>query len=103
MSFDVLLRLIMISDASSTSSTPITASSSLPETSPSSASARVTVLSPPCLRPRCDEIQWPFAKDEIAIKVDDSHYFFSFRPPKGSEFDSDSDEEDWRKHGKDKN
>ncbi|MED6108455.1 Protein EARLY-RESPONSIVE TO DEHYDRATION 7, chloroplastic [Stylosanthes scabra] len=50
-----------------------------------------------------DEIQWPLAKDETAVKVDDSHYFFSFRPPKGSESDSDSDEEDRRKHGKDKN
>ncbi|RZB92198.1 Protein EARLY-RESPONSIVE TO DEHYDRATION 7, chloroplastic [Glycine soja] len=26
-----------------------------------------------------DEIQWPLAKDAITVKVDDSHYFFSFR------------------------
>ncbi|KAJ1418069.1 EH domain [Sesbania bispinosa] len=36
-----------------------------------------------------DEIQWPLAKDEVAVKVDDSHYFFSFGAPK----DSDSYEE----------
>ncbi|TKY70326.1 Spartin protein [Spatholobus suberectus] len=28
-----------------------------------------------------NEIQWPLAKDETAVKVDDSHYFFSFRVP----------------------
>jgi spartin len=38
-----------------------------------------------------DEIQWPLAKDETAVKVDDSHYFFSFRAPKGT--DSDEEEE----------
>ncbi|XP_015953766.1 senescence/dehydration-associated protein At3g51250-like [Arachis duranensis] len=27
------------------------------------------------------ETQWPLAKDEAAVKVDDSHYFFSFRVP----------------------
>lgn len=42
-----------------------------------------------------DEIQWPLAKDETAVKVDDSHYFFSFRAPK--DFDSD-EEEDRRKN-----
>ncbi|XP_061367735.1 protein EARLY-RESPONSIVE TO DEHYDRATION 7, chloroplastic [Gastrolobium bilobum] len=42
-----------------------------------------------------DEIQWPLARDETAVKVDDSHYFFSFRVPKGS--DSDGEEEDRRK------
>ncbi|QCD86224.1 hypothetical protein DEO72_LG3g745 [Vigna unguiculata] len=26
-----------------------------------------------------EEIQWPLAKDETAVKVDDSHYFFSFQ------------------------
>ena len=45
-----------------------------------------------------DEIQWPLAKDETAVKVDDSHYFFSFRAPKGS--DSDSDEEGHRRNEK---
>ncbi|KAJ1408783.1 Senescence/spartin-associated [Sesbania bispinosa] len=29
-----------------------------------------------------DEIQWPLAKDETAVKLDDSHYFFSFRSPR---------------------
>ncbi|KAK2373122.1 Protein EARLY-RESPONSIVE TO DEHYDRATION 7, chloroplastic [Trifolium repens] len=43
-----------------------------------------------------DEIQWPLAKDETAVKVDDSHYFFSFRAPK----DSDSDEEEEEKRSK---
>ncbi|XP_057449262.1 protein EARLY-RESPONSIVE TO DEHYDRATION 7, chloroplastic-like isoform X2 [Lotus japonicus] len=38
-----------------------------------------------------DEIQWPLAKDETAVKLDDSHYFFSFTAPKGS--DSDEEEE----------
>ncbi|KAI4327751.1 hypothetical protein L6164_020177 [Bauhinia variegata] len=41
-----------------------------------------------------DEIQWPLAKDETAVKVDESHYFFSFSFPK--EKDS-SVEEDGRK------
>ncbi|PSS21751.1 Protein EARLY-RESPONSIVE TO DEHYDRATION 7 like [Actinidia chinensis var. chinensis] len=28
-----------------------------------------------------DEIQWPLAKDEAAVKLDESHYFFSLRVP----------------------
>lgn len=28
-----------------------------------------------------DEIQWPLAKDEAAVKLDDCHYFFSLRVP----------------------
>ncbi|GAV62892.1 Senescence domain-containing protein [Cephalotus follicularis] len=28
-----------------------------------------------------DQIQWPLAKDETAVKVDDSHYFFTLRVP----------------------
>ncbi|XP_058107997.1 protein EARLY-RESPONSIVE TO DEHYDRATION 7, chloroplastic-like isoform X2 [Magnolia sinica] len=28
-----------------------------------------------------DEIQWPLAKDEATVKLDDSHYFFSLRVP----------------------
>jgi spartin len=32
-----------------------------------------------------DEIQWPLTKDEPAVKVDESHYFFSLRPVKESE------------------
>ncbi|KAG4973444.1 protein EARLY-RESPONSIVE TO DEHYDRATION 7, chloroplastic-like [Glycine soja] len=38
-----------------------------------------------------DEIQWPLAKDAAAVKLDDSHYFFSFRVPKG--FDPDEEED----------
>ncbi|KAF2306281.1 hypothetical protein GH714_016215 [Hevea brasiliensis] len=42
-----------------------------------------------------DEIQWPLAKDEAAVKLDDSHYFFSLRLPKEhQDSDSSSDEED---------
>ncbi|XP_062144500.1 protein EARLY-RESPONSIVE TO DEHYDRATION 7, chloroplastic-like [Alnus glutinosa] len=42
-----------------------------------------------------DEIQWPLAKDEAAVKLDDSHYFFSLRVPKEHRSGSDSsDEED---------
>ncbi|KAJ1391689.1 Inosine triphosphate pyrophosphatase-like [Sesbania bispinosa] len=40
-----------------------------------------------------DEIQWPLAKDETAVKVDDSHYLFS--APKVS--DSKEEGEDRRK------
>ncbi|XP_050366055.1 protein EARLY-RESPONSIVE TO DEHYDRATION 7, chloroplastic-like [Argentina anserina] len=29
-----------------------------------------------------DEIQWPLAKDESAVKLDHSHYFFSLRVPR---------------------
>ncbi|KAG8660022.1 protein EARLY-RESPONSIVE TO DEHYDRATION 7, chloroplastic isoform X2 [Manihot esculenta] len=42
-----------------------------------------------------DEIQWPLAKDEAAVKLDDSHYFFSLRMPKEHhDSDSSSDEDD---------
>ncbi|KAG0458727.1 hypothetical protein HPP92_021855 [Vanilla planifolia] len=34
-------------------------------------------------------VQWPLARDEAAVKLDDSHYFFSFHIPKTA-----SDEED---------
>ncbi|CAJ1930483.1 unnamed protein product [Sphenostylis stenocarpa] len=44
-----------------------------------------------------EEIQWPLAKDETAVKVDDSHYFFSFRVPKGS--DPEEEEEDVLSYG----
>jgi len=44
-----------------------------------------------------EEIQWPLAKDETAVKVDDSHYFFSFRVPKGS--DPGEEEEDVLSYG----
>ncbi|KAI3985055.1 hypothetical protein MKX01_038662 [Papaver californicum] len=42
-----------------------------------------------------DQIQWPLAKDEAAVKLDDSHYFFSLRIPSTTVkiAGSDSDEE----------
>ncbi|KAA8531991.1 hypothetical protein F0562_006867 [Nyssa sinensis] len=40
-----------------------------------------------------DVIQWPLAKDEAAVKLDESHYFFSFRAPKETGSDSSDDEE----------
>ncbi|KAJ4964434.1 hypothetical protein NE237_024373 [Protea cynaroides] len=39
-----------------------------------------------------DEIQWPLAKDEAAVKLDESHYFFSLRVPAGDGSDSGEDE-----------
>ncbi|KAK4258491.1 hypothetical protein QN277_004934 [Acacia crassicarpa] len=30
-----------------------------------------------------DQIQWPLAKDEAAVKLDESHYFFTLRVPAG--------------------
>lgn len=49
-----------------------------------------------------DDIQWPLAKDEAAVKVDDSHYFFCFRVRKENEDSdsSDSDEEENKKHSR---
>ncbi|XP_052192333.1 protein EARLY-RESPONSIVE TO DEHYDRATION 7, chloroplastic-like isoform X2 [Diospyros lotus] len=44
-----------------------------------------------------DEIQWPLAKDEAAVKLDESHYFFSLRVPG----DARSDEEDRSEVGED--
>uniref|UniRef100_A0A5B7BK17 Putative senescence-related protein n=1 Tax=Davidia involucrata TaxID=16924 RepID=A0A5B7BK17_DAVIN len=39
-----------------------------------------------------DEIQWPLAKDEAAVKLDESHYFFTLHVPaeNGSSDDDDS-------------
>ncbi|GFP89042.1 hypothetical protein PHJA_001047900 [Phtheirospermum japonicum] len=38
-----------------------------------------------------DQIQWPLAKDEAAVKLDDAHYFFSLRvPSEHGEINSDS-------------
>ncbi|CAN1307659.1 Protein EARLY-RESPONSIVE TO DEHYDRATION 7, chloroplastic [Linum perenne] len=31
------------------------------------------------------DIQWPLAKDEAAVKLDQSHYFFTLRVPSGSQ------------------
>lgn len=39
-----------------------------------------------------DQIQWPLAKDEAAVRVDHCHYFFSLRLPKEA-YDSDDDAE----------
>ncbi|KAF3434694.1 hypothetical protein FNV43_RR21779 [Rhamnella rubrinervis] len=39
-----------------------------------------------------DDIQWPLAKDEAAVKLDDAHYFFSLRVP-ASGNDEDEDDE----------
>ncbi|CAK9162093.1 unnamed protein product [Ilex paraguariensis] len=36
-----------------------------------------------------DEIQWPLAKDEAAVKLDESHYFFSLRVPSETKPDVD--------------
>lgn len=38
-----------------------------------------------------DEIQWPLIKDEAAVKLDEAHYFFSFRPPSENEGEGPSD------------
>ncbi|XP_052196320.1 protein EARLY-RESPONSIVE TO DEHYDRATION 7, chloroplastic isoform X2 [Diospyros lotus] len=42
-----------------------------------------------------DEIQWPLAKDEATVKLDDWHYFFSLSAPRERDSSSDSsDDED---------
>lgn len=49
-----------------------------------------------------DDIQWPLAKDLAAVKLDDLHYFFSFKAPKERDSNSDSsDDEDEKKNGSD--
>ncbi|GMH13532.1 hypothetical protein Nepgr_015373 [Nepenthes gracilis] len=35
-----------------------------------------------------EQIQWPLAKDEAAVKLDDSHYFFSLHVPSGADEDT---------------
>ncbi|OVA19613.1 Senescence/spartin-associated [Macleaya cordata] len=40
-----------------------------------------------------DEIQWPLGKDEAAVRVDESHYFFSLRVPPEDGSDSSDDED----------
>ncbi|KAK7860894.1 protein EARLY-RESPONSIVE TO DEHYDRATION 7, chloroplastic [Quercus suber] len=42
-----------------------------------------------------DEIQWPLAKDEAAVKLDASHYFFSLRVPASGSLDNDEKAEDF--------
>ncbi|KAJ4898862.1 Senescence/dehydration-associated protein-related [Raphanus sativus] len=48
-----------------------------------------------------DEIQWPLTKDEPAVKVDESHYFFSLRPVNepGSDHPADADDPDMLNYG----
>ncbi|XP_057500950.1 protein EARLY-RESPONSIVE TO DEHYDRATION 7, chloroplastic-like [Actinidia eriantha] len=36
-----------------------------------------------------DEIQWPLAKDEAAVKLDESHYFFILRVPAEARFEDE--------------
>lgn len=48
-----------------------------------------------------DEIQWPLAKDLASVKLDDLHYFFSFRAPKERGSDSDSSDDEDEKNGSD--
>lgn len=40
-----------------------------------------------------DEIQWPLAKDEAAVKLDESHYFFSLRVPESGSGSASSDDD----------
>ncbi|KAF6170836.1 hypothetical protein GIB67_015788 [Kingdonia uniflora] len=40
-----------------------------------------------------NEVQWPLAKDEASVKLDESHYFFSLREPKLDGSDDSDDEE----------
>ncbi|GFQ08092.1 hypothetical protein PHJA_002953200 [Phtheirospermum japonicum] len=50
-----------------------------------------------------DDIQWPLTKDLAAVRLDYSHYFFSFRPPcetQDSDSSSDEDEENVKKKKK---
>lgn len=49
-----------------------------------------------------DEIQWPLTKDLAAVKLDDSHYFFSFQAMKEDGSDSSDDEKEKGKKKKDK-
>uniref|UniRef100_A0A2N9J0Q9 Senescence domain-containing protein n=1 Tax=Fagus sylvatica TaxID=28930 RepID=A0A2N9J0Q9_FAGSY len=50
-----------------------------------------------------DEIQWPLAKDEAAVKLDHSHYFFSLRVPKdhGSDSSDEDEKEEDKRNGND--
>ena len=48
------------------------------------------------------EIQWPLAKDEAAVKLDESHYFFTLRVPEsgsGSSSDDDGESENLLNYG----
>ncbi|XP_008788442.2 protein EARLY-RESPONSIVE TO DEHYDRATION 7, chloroplastic-like [Phoenix dactylifera] len=39
-----------------------------------------------------DLVQWPLARDEAAVKLDDSHYFFSLHVPKGAAAEAAADD-----------
>ncbi|XP_059314387.1 senescence/dehydration-associated protein At4g35985, chloroplastic-like [Lycium ferocissimum] len=43
-----------------------------------------------------DQIQWPLARDEAAVKLDESHYFFTLRVPSEA---NDKDEENLLNYG----
>ncbi|XP_055802798.1 protein EARLY-RESPONSIVE TO DEHYDRATION 7, chloroplastic-like [Solanum dulcamara] len=49
-----------------------------------------------------DDIQWPLTKDLTAVKLDDSHYFFSFQVLKEDDSDSSDDEKEKSKKKKKK-
>ncbi|XP_059293039.1 protein EARLY-RESPONSIVE TO DEHYDRATION 7, chloroplastic-like [Lycium ferocissimum] len=49
-----------------------------------------------------DEIQWPLTKDLTAVKLDDSHYFFSFQALIEDHLDSSDDEKEKGKKKKEK-
>lgn len=49
-----------------------------------------------------DDIQWPLTKDLTAVKLDDSHYFFSFQALKEDDSDSSDDEKEKSKKKKKK-
>ncbi|KAI4297755.1 hypothetical protein L6164_037625 [Bauhinia variegata] len=38
-----------------------------------------------------DQIQWPLAKDEAAVKLDESHYFFSLRVPANGSLENEQE------------
>ncbi|KAL3723720.1 hypothetical protein ACJRO7_035828 [Eucalyptus globulus] len=46
-----------------------------------------------------DEAQWPLTKDGAAVKVDDSHYFFSLRALEKAKSGSDSSDDEGKKGG----
>ncbi|KAK9064465.1 hypothetical protein SSX86_015847 [Deinandra increscens subsp. villosa] len=46
-----------------------------------------------------DAIQWPLAKDEAAVKLDGSHYFFTLRVPSGANSESESESDNLLNYG----
>lgn len=46
-----------------------------------------------------NEVQWPLTKDLAAVKLDDSHYFFSFQAPKDDESNNESSASDSLNYG----